>query len=129
MKLGYGGLSDVEWTVQLMQLLHAHEHPQLRVQGTLETLDLLETLGCISTADAVALRDAWVKCTAARNGNYLFSSRAARADILPDDLFSLGGIAVYLGYGAKQGQQFDNDLRHDLRRCREVVERLFYGQS
>ena len=39
-------------------------------------------------------------CTAARNGSYLWSGRANQADILPDDIYSLGGIAVYLGYGA-----------------------------
>lgn len=41
---------------------------------------------------------------------YLWSGRANQADILPDDIYSLGGIAVYLGYGAHRGQHFENDL-------------------
>lgn len=45
-----------------------------------------------------------------RNGSYLWSGRANQADILPDDIYSLGGIAVYLGYGAHRGQHFENDL-------------------
>ena len=32
-KLGPGGLADVEWTVQLLQLQHAHEVPELRTSG------------------------------------------------------------------------------------------------
>lgn len=48
----------------------------------------------------------WRMCTAARNGSYLWSGRVNQADILPDDSYSLGGIAVYLGYDANRGQHF-----------------------
>ena len=75
------------------------------------------------------LRKAWRMCTAARNGNYLWSGRAAQADILPDDIYSLGGIAVYLGYDANRGQHFENDLLAVMRRSRDVTERLFYGRE
>ena len=96
LKLGKGGLSDVEWTVQLMQLQHAGDIKDLRVNGTLEALDVLEAKKLISAIDAIQLRKAWTLCTAARNGSYLWSGRANQADILPDDIYSLGGIAVYL---------------------------------
>ena len=128
LKLGKGGLSDVEWTVQLMQLQHASDIKDLRVNGTLEALDVLEAKKLISAIDAIQLRKAWTLCTAARNGNYLWSGRANQADILPDDIYSLGGIAVYLGYGARRGQHFENDLLAVMRKCRDVCQRLFYGQ-
>ena len=38
LKLGAGGLSDVEWTVQLLQLQHAGRHPGLRTTATLFAL-------------------------------------------------------------------------------------------
>ena len=110
LKLGKGGLSDVEWTVQLLQLEHAGEHEGLRVNSTLGALAELERLGLIDGGDAAQLRDTWRLCTAARNGNYLWNGRANQADILPDDMYSLGGIAVYLGYDAHRGQVFENDL-------------------
>ncbi|TPF86796.1 glutamine-synthetase adenylyltransferase [Bifidobacterium sp. UTCIF-37] len=128
LKLGKGGLSDVEWTVQLMQLEHAGDIADLRVNGTLPALDVLEARKIISKADAFTLRRAWTMCTAARNGNYLWSGRARQADILPDDMYSLGGIAVYLGYDANRGQHFENDLLAVMRKAREVTERLFYGR-
>ncbi|MBT1180464.1 bifunctional [glutamine synthetase] adenylyltransferase/[glutamine synthetase]-adenylyl-L-tyrosine phosphorylase [Bifidobacterium sp. CP2] len=128
LKLGKGGLSDVEWTVQLMQLMHAGDVKELRVGGTLEALDVLERRRLIDTADALTLRRAWTMCTAARNGNYLWSGRVNQADILPDDMYSLGGIAVYLGYDANRGQHFENDLLAVMRKAREVTERLFYGR-
>ena len=127
LKLGKGGLSDVEWTVQLLQLEHAGEYEQLRVNSTLGALAELERLGFVDPPDAAQLRHAWRLCTAARNGNYLWNGRANQADILPDDMYSLGGIAVYLGYDAHRGQRFENDLLGAMRRCRDIVERLFYG--
>lgn len=126
-KLGRGGLSDVEWTIQLLQLQHAGHHAQLQVHSTLHALDALEQLNLIGETDAKILRATWQMCTDARNGNYLWSGRANRADILPNDMFSLGGIAVYLGYDANHGQRFLNDIHALMRKCREVTDRLFYG--
>ncbi|MBI0090407.1 bifunctional [glutamine synthetase] adenylyltransferase/[glutamine synthetase]-adenylyl-L-tyrosine phosphorylase [Bifidobacterium sp. W8113] len=127
LKLGRGGLSDVEWTVQLLQLRHAHDLPELQVTGTLTALDALEASGLIEAKDAKALRRSWVLCTAARNANFLWSGRVLQADILPDDGQVLGGIAVCLGYPAHRGQHFVNELLAAMRRCRQVMERLFYG--
>ena len=129
LKLGKGGLSDVEWTIQLLQLRHAGDNANLRVNGTLQALDELERRKLISAGDAVVLRKAWRMCTAARNGNYLWSGRVSQADILPDDTYSLGGIAVYLGYDANRGQHFENDLLAVMRKSRDVMERLFYDRS
>src|SRR5699024_12651922 len=42
-KLGRGGLSDVEWTVQLLTMMHAHKHPELHNPSTLGTLDALRS--------------------------------------------------------------------------------------
>ncbi|WP_440201429.1 bifunctional [glutamine synthetase] adenylyltransferase/[glutamine synthetase]-adenylyl-L-tyrosine phosphorylase [Bifidobacterium pullorum] len=129
LKLGKGGLSDVEWTVQLLQLEHAGAEPSLRVGSTIPALLELKRLGHIAPADADVLEAAWRICTAARNGNYLWNGRAAQADIIPDDIYSLGGVAVYLGYEAHRGQRFENELLSAMRRCREVVECLFYGRG
>lgn len=128
LKLGRGGLSDVEWTVQLLQLQHAGMDENLRVTGTMDALDALEEDGLVDTADASALRDAWQACTKARNANFLWSGRVAQADVLPRDWFALGGIGVYLGYDANHGQQFENDVMALMRRSRDVMERLFYGR-
>ena len=114
LKLGKGGLSDVEWTIQLLQLQHAGDNANLRVNGTMQALDELERRKLVSAGDAVVLRRAWWMCTAARNGSYLWSGRVNQADILPDDSYSLGGVAVYLGYDANRGQHFENDLLAEI---------------
>ena len=56
LKLGRGGLSDVEWLVQLLQLQHAGRHPELRTTSTVEALDAAAALGLLAAADAGLLR-------------------------------------------------------------------------
>ncbi|MBW3088163.1 bifunctional [glutamine synthetase] adenylyltransferase/[glutamine synthetase]-adenylyl-L-tyrosine phosphorylase [Bifidobacterium sp. 82T24] len=129
LKLGKGGLSDVEWTVQLLQLQKAHDHPELQCVSTLPALDILERLGEIQPDDASILRQSWTMATNARNANYLWSGRANRADVLPDDTYSLGGIAAVLKEPAHRGQAFENELLGVMRKCRLVTERLFYGKD
>ncbi|NEG96940.1 bifunctional [glutamine synthetase] adenylyltransferase/[glutamine synthetase]-adenylyl-L-tyrosine phosphorylase [Bifidobacterium sp. SMB2] len=129
LKLGKGGLSDVEWTVQLLQLQKAHDHPELQCVSTMPALDRLEELGEIDHDDAAILRQAWTMATNARNANYLWSGRANRADVLPDDTYSLGGIAAVLKEPAHRGQAFENELLGIMRKCRLVTDRLFYGKD
>ena len=128
LKLGKGGLSDVEWTVQLMQLQHAGDIKDLRVNGTLEALDVLEAKKLISAIDAIQLRKAWTLCTAARNGSYLWSGRANQADILPDDIYSLGGIASTSATAPTAASISRTTCWRDAQ-CRDVCQRLFYGQT
>ena len=59
LKLGKGGLSDVEWTVQLLQLQHAGRHAELRITSTLGALHQLERHHVASREDATTMRKSW----------------------------------------------------------------------
>lgn len=76
-KLGRGGLSDVEWLVQTLQLQHAHQHPGLRTTSTLDGLEAAVQAELMDSEDAHALAKAWKLCTAIRNGNVLRTGRAS----------------------------------------------------
>lgn len=52
LKLGPGGLRDIEFTVQLLQLVHGLDDETLRTRGTLESLDALEARGFIGRSEA-----------------------------------------------------------------------------
>lgn len=126
LKLGRGGLSDVEWTVQLLQLQYAGKYESLRTVGTMQALKALKELHLIEDEDANVLERCWHMCSAVRNANFLWSGSLERADVIPTDSYSLGGIATYLGYDPNQGRVFENDLMAVMRQCREVMSRLFY---
>ncbi|WP_413319739.1 bifunctional [glutamine synthetase] adenylyltransferase/[glutamine synthetase]-adenylyl-L-tyrosine phosphorylase [Agrococcus sp. 1P02AA] len=51
LKLGPGGLRDIEFTVQLLQLVHGADDESLGQRGTLEALDALAARGIVGRAD------------------------------------------------------------------------------
>ena len=65
-KLGPGGIADVEWTVQLLQLQHAYELPALRSSQTIVALRAARDAGIIDAMDAGHLESAWM--LASRSG-------------------------------------------------------------
>jgi glutamate-ammonia-ligase adenylyltransferase len=127
-KLGRGGLSDVEWTVQLLQLQHAAEVPALRTPATVEGLAALTDAGLLDSEQADALSAAWELATRSRNAIFLVRGRPS--DQLPRPGVELVGVARACGYGPDlDAGQFLEDYRRTTRHARAVVEQVFYGQS
>jgi [glutamine synthetase] adenylyltransferase / [glutamine synthetase]-adenylyl-L-tyrosine phosphorylase len=125
LKLGPGGLSDVEWVVQLLQLTHAHHVAGLRTTQTLAALTAAEQAGLIGAEDAAALAASWRLATRIRNAVVLLRGRAS--DVLPAKQAELAAVARILGYPPDAGQDLVEDYRRTARRARSVMERLFYG--
>ncbi|HVS67880.1 MAG TPA: bifunctional [glutamine synthetase] adenylyltransferase/[glutamine synthetase]-adenylyl-L-tyrosine phosphorylase [Mycobacteriales bacterium] len=123
LKLGRGGLSDVEWTVQLLQLRHGADRPELRTTATLEALRAAVAADLLSDADARALEDAWVIATRVRNAIVLARGRAS--DVLPSDARTLAAVARAMGYPAGHSGDLLEDYRRATRRARSVHERVF----
>jgi [glutamine synthetase] adenylyltransferase / [glutamine synthetase]-adenylyl-L-tyrosine phosphorylase len=125
-KLGHGGLADIEWTVQLLQLQHAGEIPELRTASTLEGLQEATEAGLLTAEDAAELTAGWQMATRARNAVMLVKGKPG--DQLPRSGRELAAVAAALGY-APDGDPgvFLDDYRRTARRARAVVERVFYG--
>lgn len=124
-KLGRGGLSDVEWTVQLLQMQHGWAEPGLRTTRTREALAAARAAGLMSTDDARILDEAWVLATSVRNAVMLVRGRAG--DTFPTDPRELGAVARYMGYEPGHVGDMLDEYRRTTRRARAVVEELFYG--
>ncbi|MFE0175873.1 bifunctional [glutamine synthetase] adenylyltransferase/[glutamine synthetase]-adenylyl-L-tyrosine phosphorylase [Streptomyces sp. NPDC059002] len=124
-KLGRGGLSDVEWTVQLLQLEHAWAEPGLRTTRTREALAAACAAELIPAEDAAILDEAWVLATRVRNAVMLVRGRAG--DTFPSDGREQAAVGRYLGYDAGHVGDMLDDYRRITRRARAVVEERFYG--
>ncbi|MFD4245411.1 bifunctional [glutamine synthetase] adenylyltransferase/[glutamine synthetase]-adenylyl-L-tyrosine phosphorylase [Streptomyces sp. NPDC058525] len=124
-KLGRGGLSDVEWTVQLIQMRHAWAEPGLRTTRTREALAAAHAAGLIPTEEAQILDEAWVLATRVRNAVMLVRGRAG--DTFPSDARELAAVGRYLGYAEGTVGEMLDDYRRITRRARAVVDELFYG--
>jgi [glutamine synthetase] adenylyltransferase / [glutamine synthetase]-adenylyl-L-tyrosine phosphorylase len=138
LKLGPGGLSDVEWTVQLLQLQHGGSVPGLRTTKTLDALAAAVDAGLVEQPDATALATSWQLAARIRNAIMLVRGRAD--DSLPSRHTELTAVARLLGYrpdGVDKGagvetvepaQALEDDWRRAARRARAVMERLFFGE-
>ncbi|GAA1311681.1 bifunctional [glutamine synthetase] adenylyltransferase/[glutamine synthetase]-adenylyl-L-tyrosine phosphorylase [Streptomyces sanglieri] len=124
-KLGRGGLSDVEWTVQLMQMQHGWVEPGLRTTRTREALAAACAAELISGEDAQTLDEAWVLATRVRNAVMLVRGRPG--DTFPSGPRELTAVGRYLGYEPGHVGDMLDDYRRITRRARAVMEERFYG--
>lgn len=126
-KLGPGGLSDVEWTVQLLQLEHGRTEESLRTTQTLEALRAAAGAGLLSAQDAADLEGAWVLATDVR-GAIALRGAAHDVNVLPRDMRELRVLAEIMGTH-ETGQELDERYARAARRARAVTERVFFGWS
>ena len=122
-KLGRGGLADIEWTVQLLQLRHAHKIPALHSTSTLETLNAIGAAELLAEGDVDLLRQAWLTATRARNALVLV--RGKPTDQLPGPGRQLNAVAVAAGWDNGDGGEFLDNYLRVTRRAKTVVRKVF----
>lgn len=124
-KLGRGSLSDVEWTAQLLQLINGRKLPALQTTSTLDAIRAAADAKLISFEDSNRLIDAWIFASRVRSAITIWADRAT--DVLPVDFHDLEGIARLMGYPAGSASRLEEDYLVITRRCRQVVEKVFFG--
>jgi glutamate-ammonia-ligase adenylyltransferase len=124
-KLGRGGLADVEWTAQLMQLRYAAELPGLRTTSTPAALRALVEAGLADAEDVDSLVQAWELATRARNVTMLVKGKPS--DQLPASGRELAAVARVFGQSDDDDPgEFLDTYRRVTRRAHSVMQRLFY---
>jgi glutamate-ammonia-ligase adenylyltransferase len=125
-KLGPGGLSDIEFAVQLLQRTHGRAVPSLQVTGTAEALDAAARAGVLAEADARLLVDAYAWLGRLRNRLFFIVARPTESlPVKPEDLEALG---VAMGYADQPRQELEEHYLRTTRRVRRVAEPLIYGR-
>ncbi len=124
LKLGRGGLADVEWTIQLLQMQHAGSVAGLRTTRTLDGLTAAVEADLLAKEDAVALRTAWSMASRVRNA--ITQVRGRPSDSLPRDTREKAAVAHVCGYGPGESDELVNDYLRVTRRARAVVDRVFW---
>ena len=126
-KLGLGGLSDVEWTAQLVQLRHGYEIEGLRTTGTVAALAAAGEAGLIRPADVETMTQAWAFASLLRNASVLWRGRPV--DVLPSDQRDADGIGRIVGREAGAGDELAEAYRRLARRARGAVNYTFYESN
>ncbi|KAA9087064.1 bifunctional [glutamine synthetase] adenylyltransferase/[glutamine synthetase]-adenylyl-L-tyrosine phosphorylase [Microbacterium radiodurans] len=125
LKLGPGGLSDVEWFVQLLQLQHAHHVTGLRTTSTMDALAAAVEADLVPADAAEKLASAWRLASRLRSANTLLSGQTS--DVLPSDRGRLDGIGRLLEYPPHSATEVEEEWMRTARQARRVFEKLFYG--
>ena len=125
LKLGLGGLTDVEWVAQLLQLKHAHEHPGLRTTSTTEALRAAVQADLLSSGDAAELLDAWTTASQLRDAGIVWRGRPV--DSVPSDARDAEGMARVMRREPGHGGDLAQDWRRTGRHARTVVDRVLFG--
>lgn len=123
-KLGRGGLVDVEFLTQLLQMRHGANIEALREPATLTALAAAVDTGLLTESEGAYLAQAYRFCTRLRNRLYLQTGRDIGS--LPTDPVELARLAVLLGYPGGSVSSLREDYRKATRRSRGVFEKRFY---
>ena len=124
LKLGKGGMNDIEFLIQLLQMRFGSQIPDLRVSGTEAALEVLVANGHLTSGAAADLRAAYRFCGTLRNRLFLQYGRPI--DSLPTDQEELTRLALSLGRLDAPRSSVREEYRRLTRRARRLVEQNFY---
>jgi glutamate-ammonia-ligase adenylyltransferase len=124
LKNGYGGIRDIEFTAQLMQLAHGGRLPRVRTGNTLQALDNLRDAGFLPADDAALLAQAYCFLRTVEHRIQILNE--LQTHHLPTDEAEMNRLARRLGFEGRD--PFVAHLNAERGKVREVFERLFYGE-
>ena len=123
LKLGSGGLTDIEWLAQRLQLRYGGTRLSLSVPNTLRALSALAAVRRIDNAEADALTATYLLLTRLRNALWLQTATAQ--NVLPDDSRRLRALARLLDYSDDAQNSAETRLQTDLRAAMTEARRIF----
>lgn len=118
-KLGRGGLRDVEFTAQLMQLVHGVTNESVRVPDTLSALEALAESGFISRKDSAAFSRHYQTLRAIEHRVQL--SRLRRDHLFPNSETELRRVARGLGLKTQELEQIWRSVRLEVAALHDSV--------
>lgn len=126
-KLGRGGIRDIEFTVQFQQLLNGGKHPELRGTNTLAALKALERVGAISQAECESLVEAYLFLRRLENRLQIMQNR--QLHVLPSSPQQIKALARGLGYQTSDGRAdadaFEREYSRHTDKVRELFDKFF----
>ena len=128
MKTGHGGIRDVEFAIQFLQLLNGGDLPTLRTTNTLEAIVQLESVGCLTNQERTLLEE-----------NYVFLRRIEhllqimfdlQTHTLPAEDDALRKLALRMGFAdapeRSAKEVFWSDFRNKTDLNRKMLDHLLH---
>jgi glutamate-ammonia-ligase adenylyltransferase len=121
-KTGRGGLVDVEFLVQMLQLRHGHAHPAVRVRSTRVAIPALAEAGLLPPEEAAELAAGWTFLRVLENRIRL--ERNAPVEAMEADPEALLSLARRIGYAGADAEAVAA-LTADHARHRATIRRIY----
>ena len=122
-KVGRGGIREIEFFAQTQQLIAGGRHPQLRVRPTLEALDVLASSNWITFAARDELTAAYIFLRRVEHRLQMVLDEQTHS--LPDEVEAVERFACFFGYDGRAA--FAKDLLDHLNIVQGHYEKLFEG--
>ncbi len=122
LKRGPGGIRDIEFAVQLLQLVHGRVDPHLRCAGTLDALAELGGAGYVAPDDATELERCY--CFLRTVEHRLQLADGHQTHTVPADPVEREHLARVLGYRSDATTAALGRFDADLSQCRSTVRRI-----
>ncbi len=122
-KSGYGGLVDIEFAVQTLQLIHGTEQNSIREPNTLAAIDKLFEIEVLTETQSVGLSESYKYLRSIENALRIVHDRAL--DALPTNRTELAQLARRLGYEANDETPIVEAFLQDYGKWTEKTRTLF----
>ena len=129
-KLGPGGLSDIQWLVELLQLQSGSEDCDLRTSSTRQALMELLHRGKLTQSEYQRAASTWEFGQELRRARVIAAGpSASKNDVIPSNSEQLVAMAMLMGFSRDQREEMTSKWLTSSRKMREVFEKLFWNIS
>jgi glutamate-ammonia-ligase adenylyltransferase len=127
-KTGHGGIRDIEFVIQFLQLLNGGALPEIRTGNTLEAIARLEQAGCLTPLERQLLEDNYSMLRKLEHRLQMMFD--LQTHVLPTDRDELAKVAVRMGYVNTPHQtalkQFERDYAERTQVNRKILDHLLH---
>jgi glutamate-ammonia-ligase adenylyltransferase len=125
LKYSAGGLIDIEYAVQYLQVMHGHDHPSLRTPNTLQALAALVNEGLIARTDGAGLRKAYTFIRMSVDGLRMVRGNTKDLVLPPSDSEEFVSLARRVGYTRDDWRAGARDLQSDIQQHMTLTKTFF----
>jgi glutamate-ammonia-ligase adenylyltransferase len=122
-KLGEGGIRDIEFFIQILQIVNAHTHTVLKSTNTLVVLENLVNLGFISREEGSDIKESYLFLRRLENRLQMIDEQQTHQ--LPDDIRLRRKIASSLAFGSNSDEQTLERFDRQLEKHRQIAQSCF----
>jgi glutamate-ammonia-ligase adenylyltransferase len=125
-KCGHGGIRDIEFAIQFLQLLNGGDLPQIRTGNTLEAIAALETTGCLTIQEAQLLEKNYIFLRKIEHHlQIMFDLQTHRLPTAPDEMRKLALRMGFEDSSAKGAlESFAAEYQDTTRVNRQILSHL-----